>query len=164
MKEKNNIPKLPEWRKLSQSWENWLKIGFDLSSLGSPPWYPQGHPSACSPGTLSHFPHCPVLTDGLGWTLSTPESKPGDHLSLWIYHSVQSRQEKWVNEMPVDWHGEQGECQCLLVNPSVFHKNPFFNHNIYMLPGLWQLFKLDRLFYERFSFVFTHTKKTYTHK
>lgn len=46
-----------------------------------------------------------------------------------------------------------GKSQCVL-------QKAFFNHNVYMLPRSLQLFKLDRLFYERFPFVVTKNPHT----
>lgn len=44
--------------------------------------------------------------------------------------------------------------------PVSFMESLFLKNNIYTLPELLHLLKFDRLFYERFSFVFT-TKPTH---
>lgn len=140
----------PELRKLI---ENWLWSVFSRkSSLISP-----GTPQCLFSRDPEPFPTVPCTHWWTGLDSEYPRVKAWGHFSLDLAQCPIQRikMSEW-NACGLA-RGERrvsvpvGKSQCV-------SQKSFFNHNIYMLPGLWQLFKLDRVFYERFSFVFT--KKT----
>lgn len=142
----------PELRKLI---ENWLWSVFSRK----PALIAPRTPMCLFSRDPEPFPTLPCTHWWTGLDSECPGVKAwGSPLSLDLAkYPIQRRKMSEWNACGLAW-GERrasvlvGKSQCVL-------QKSFFNHNIYMLPGLWQLFKLDRLFYERFSFVFTHTQK-----